>query len=226
MTTTRSNEGYLKAIWELDQDGRGVRRRRIAERLRVSAPAVTVAVRRLGEDGLAEATRAGVVRLTARGRRVVQRLLLRHNLVERLLVERIGIGWADAHEEAERIEHAISDKVERRLLDLFGRDGRCPHGAPLREETLPERRRRGLKPLSECAAGDRVTVEVVCESDRELLCYLETKGVLPGTRGQVDSHGYDDVIALRLDDREVHLGGRVADRLWVRLEPPEPAQTR
>ncbi len=213
---TQSKEDYIKAIWELTQDEEGAQRVRIAELLGVSAPSVTAALHRLEREGFARSDANGRVSLTEVGRHIAEKVVLRHNLVEKLLVEVIRIDWFDAHEEAERIEHVISEKVEQKLLELFGEDAHCPHGAPLREESVAERRKRGLRLLSECAPGEQVRIEIIFERDREFLRYLDEKRVLPGAQVQVAEKGYDGVITLSVDGRAVPLSGPASGRIWVR----------
>lgn len=216
METSQSKEDYIKSIWELTQDEEGVVRARLAEHLGVSAPSVTAALHRLEKEGFAQSDENGRVCLTQRGRHIAEKVVLRHNLVEKLLVEILKIDWFEAHEEAERIEHVISEQVERKLLELFGPDARCPHGAPLREESMAERRKRGLKLLRECLPGDRVRIEIIFERDREFLKFLDDKGILPGSQVEVGEKGYDDVITLRVEQRWVHLGGSATGRIWVK----------
>lgn len=215
--TSQSKEDYIKAIWELSRDGEGVVRARLAEHLSVSAPSVTAALHRLTRQGFARADASGRLRLTDRGRAIAEKLVLRHNLVEKLLVEVLKIDWCDAHEEAELIEHAISENVERKLLELFGTNARCPHGEPLHEETVAERRRRGLKLLRECVRGERVRIEIIFERDREFLRYLDDKGILPGSVVEVDETSYDGVVRLTGRNLEVHLGGAATERIWVSI---------
>lgn len=222
METSQSKEDYIKAIWELTQDEDGVQRVRIAEHLGVSAPSVTAALHRLEKEGFAAADENGRVCLTERGRHIAEKVVLRHNLVEKLLVDVIGIDWFDAHEEAERIEHVISEKVEQKLLERFGADARCPHGAPLREESEAERRKRGLRLLEECAAGERVTIEIIFERDRQFLRFLDEKRILPGSQATLAERGYGGVIMLEVDGRQVPLAGPAACRIWV--GPAEPAR--
>ncbi len=215
METSQSKEDYIKAIWELTRDENGVQRVRIAEHLGVSAPSVTAALHRLEKEGFAATDENGRVCLTERGRHIAETVVLRHNLVEKLLVDVIGIDWFDAHEEAERIEHVISEKVERKLLERFGEDARCPHGAPLREESEADRRKRGLRLLRECEAGERVTIEIIFERDRPFLRFLDEKRILPGAQVEVAEKGYGDVITLTVDGRPVPLGGPATGRIWV-----------
>lgn len=212
---SQSKEDYLKAIWELQQSGVPVLRARLAEQLGVSAPAVTAALGRLEQAELVLLAEDGTVDLQPAARRIARHLVLRHNLVEKLLVEVLGLEWYKAHEEAERIEHVISDDVEARLLSYFGDDGTCPHGAPLAGESAIERRARGLFRLAEAELATRVRVAQIFERDREFLRYLDSKGVVPGSVLGVEDRGYDGVVRIDVAGTEVHLAPEALDKIWV-----------
>ena len=118
---TVSKEDYLKAILEAESEGEAVISARLADWLKVSAPAVTMAVRRLRKDGLVRVQADGHVRLTAAGRRIARKLTLRHHLIERMLAELFGMEWWKVHDEAERLEHAVSPDFEAKLLAKLGK---------------------------------------------------------------------------------------------------------
>ena len=125
---TVSKEDYLKAILAAESEGETVISATLAHWLSVSAPAVTMALRRLKKDGLVRVQSDGHVGLTAAGRKIARRLTLRHHLIERMLSEIFGMEWYRVHDEAERLEHAVSPDFEARLLAKLGRGGACPHG--------------------------------------------------------------------------------------------------
>ena len=131
-TTSVSQEDYLKAVWEMLEEDLTPISARLAEELNVTPPAVTAALKRMTRDGLVRVDRNGRIDLTQKGRTIAERLALRHQLAERLLTEVIGLSWAKAHDEAERLEHAISPEVEALLLKRFGDKENCPHGVPMR----------------------------------------------------------------------------------------------
>src|SRR6202011_2186097 len=130
--TSGSREDYLKAIWEMLEEDQTPISARLAEELHVTPPAVTAALKRMARDGHVRVDRDGRIDLSRQGRRVAERLALRHQLAEMLLTEVIGLSWAKAHDEAERLEHAISPEVEDLLLKRFGGKKSCPHGVPMR----------------------------------------------------------------------------------------------
>ncbi|MGH9602281.1 MAG: metal-dependent transcriptional regulator, partial [Terriglobales bacterium] len=128
---TISKEDYLKAILEAESEGQSVISATLAHWLEVSAPAVSMALRRLKKDGLVRVAKDGRVRLTAAGRAIAQRTAERHHLIERMLAEVFGMEWYKVHDEAERLEHAVSADFEAKLVEKLGRGGVCPHGNPV-----------------------------------------------------------------------------------------------
>src|SRR5208282_1176479 len=179
---TVSKEDYLKAILEAESEGESVISARLADWLKVSPPAVTMAVRRLKKDALVRVQSDGHVRLTAAGRKIARRLTLRHHLIERMLAELFGMEWWKVHDEAERLEHAVSPDFEAQLLAKLGSDGACPHGNLSEVESPASRRRRGLVLLSDAELDNTYTVSGIYERDRRLLEFLEHRGVRPGAR--------------------------------------------
>jgi DtxR family Mn-dependent transcriptional regulator len=125
---TISKENYLKAIAEAESEGETVIAATLARWLQVSAPAVTMAIRRLKRDGLIRVTRSGEITLARPGREIANRLLQRHHLIERMLTEIFGMEWYKVHDEAEQMEHAVSADFERRLRAKLGAGEACPHG--------------------------------------------------------------------------------------------------
>lgn len=213
---SQSQEDYIKTIWELILRDQTVKRSRIAEHMDVSKPAVTSALERLERSGYVTSDSEGNVTLTDSGRNVARDLLVRHNLVEKLLVEVVGVEWYNAHKEAEQIEHAISENVEQKLLELFGEDAKCPHGSPIQEESLQKRRERGLKLLGECQENDHVRVEIIMERDREFLKYMDEQGIHPSSELSINDVGYDDVMEVSVKNKSVHLGESTLNRIWVK----------
>ena len=117
---TGSKEDYLKAILEAEGEGQQVISATLAHRLSVSAPAVTMALRRLKRDGLVTVRTDGRVQLTPEGRQIARRLMVRHHLIERMLHEQFGMEWYKTHDEAERLEHAVSADFEAKLVAKLG----------------------------------------------------------------------------------------------------------
>jgi DtxR family transcriptional regulator, Mn-dependent transcriptional regulator len=212
---TVSKEDYLKAILEAESEGESVISATLAHWLSVSPPAVTMALRRLKKDGLVKVLSDGRVRLTASGRKIARRLTLRHHLIERMLSEMFGMEWYKVHDEAERLEHAVSPDFEAKLLARLGRGGACPHGNVSELESPASRRRRGLLLLSQAEAGSNYTVSGIYERDRRLLEFLEQRGVRPGAELGLIERNYDKTLAIRTARGRIVLGRPAAERIWV-----------
>ena len=138
-----SRENYLKAILEAEAEGLQVIPAKLAHWLEVSPPAVTMALKRLKRDGCVEVGEDGIVRLTAAGRDIAFNTALRHHLIERMLSEVFGMAWYEIHEEAERLEHAVSPAFEAKLKEKLGEGGACPHGNSVLPVSPDERKKRG-----------------------------------------------------------------------------------
>lgn len=212
---TISKENYLKAIAEAESEGEIVIAATLARWLHVSPPAVTMAIRRLKRDGLISVEMQGVLRLTAEGRAIANRLLNRHHLIERMLSEVFGMEWYKVHEEAEQLEHAVSADFEQKLIERLGASGLCPHGNILEIDTPASRRARGLLPLAECQTGASGRVVSVYERDRRLLEHLNGLGVRPGAEVRLLEHNADETVTLSVAGHDVALGRPAAARVWV-----------
>lgn len=215
MKITISKENYLKTIAEAESEGEIVIAATLARWLNVTAPAVTMAIRRLKRDTLIHVNGEGQITLTAEGREIANRLLNRHHLIERMLTEIFGMEWYKVHEEAEQLEHAVSADFERKLTEKLGAGERCPHGNRVGVDTPEQRRRHGLRPLDEAQAAEKVSVVSVFERDRKLLEYLEGLGVRPGATLRVIAQNYDETLTLGVEGRSVQLGRPAASRVWV-----------
>src|SRR5579864_5146004 len=212
---TVSKEDYLKAILEAESEGEAVVSARLADWLKVSPPAVTMAVRRLKKDGLVRVQGDGHVRLTAAGRKIARRLTLRHHLIERMLAELFGLEWWKVHDEAERLEHAVSPDFEAKLLSRLGRGGACPHGNLSESEGPASRRKRGLVLLSDAEPGHAYIVSSIYERDRQLLEFLEARDIRPGAKFRLLERNYDKTLSVRTSAGPVVLGGLAAEKIWV-----------
>src|SRR4051812_26670132 len=212
---TISKEDYLKAILEAESEGERVISATLAHWLSVSPPAVTMALRRLSKDGMVRVRADGRVQLTAAGRTVARRTVYRHHLIERMLSEVFGMDWYKVHDEAERLEHAVSADFEARLAKKLGRRGACPHGNEATPENPATRRKRGLQLLSEAEPGKNYFVESVYERDRKLLEFLEERGLRPGSRLQLSARNYDQTLTIKTASGVISVGQPVAEKVWV-----------
>ena len=212
---TVSKEDYLKAILEAEGEGETVISATLAHWLKVSPPAVTMALRRLKKDGFVRVQADGNVRLTAGGRKIARKLTLRHHLIERMLAEIFGMEWYKVHDEAERLEHAVSPDFEAKLLARLGEGGPCPHGNLSELESPTSRRHRGLLLLSDAEAGKSYVVSGIYERDRELLEFLEARGIRPGVKLDVLERNYDQTLSVRTTARQAILGRLSAEKIWL-----------
>ena len=213
-----SKENYLKAILEAEAEGHQVIPATLAHWLEVSAPAVTMALKRLKRDGFVEVGADGIVRLPAPGRETAYRTALRHHLIERMLSEVFGMEWYEIHEEAEKLEHAVSPAFEAKLRERLGESGACPHGNAVLPESPAVRKKRGELPLSEAAEGHRYTVISLHERDPRLLLFLHRMGIGPSRSLRVVSQNYDQTVSIELPAGVSILGRPAAEAVWLRRE--------
>src|SRR3990172_7218925 len=179
-------EDYLQAIYSLEGEGETVISARLSRRMRVTPHTAWATVRRMARDGLVTLDGKKVIHFTPKGHELAEDIVKRHRLAERFLCDVLGLGWAEAHEEAHRFEHAITPRLEGRIFALAGNPTTCPHGSPIpgTDGKVPP----DLVSLSSLAAGEEATVEFISEEleeDGELLHYLERGKVVPGSRIRV-----------------------------------------
>jgi DtxR family Mn-dependent transcriptional regulator len=191
---------------------------RLAERMNVSPPAVTQALRRLARDGLVTVEPRHGAQLTPEGRRLAETTLRRHYLVERLLVDVLGLNWAEVHQEADRIEHALSPELEQHLFQRLGRPTTCPHGNPF--PGAPEEKRLiHARALTEAHPGESVTLLRVteeAEQDAELMRFLLEHLLFPGARLAVlNLNPTSDILTLRISAEELQVPMAYARKLRI-----------
>lgn len=218
---TISKEDYLKAVLEAESEGQTVISSTLAHWLSVSPPAVTMALRRLKRDGYVDVRADGVVKLTARGQETAYRTALRHHLIERMLAEMFGMEWFRVHDEAERLEHAVSPNFEAMLLQKLGEKGTCPHGNAVLPETTAQMKKRGLVPLFEAAEHMKYEVASLYERDPKLLTFLHEMGIDPCAPVRVQSRNYDQTVTVRTRNGKTTLGRPAAEKVWVKQIPEQ-----
>ena len=211
-----SKEDYLKAILEAESEGQTVISATLAHWLAVSAPAVSMALRRLKRDGYVDVKADGIIRLTAKGKETAYRTALRHHLIERMLSEMFGMAWYEVHDEAERLEHAVSPEFEARLLEKLGEKRTCPHGNSVLPETPEQRRKHGLQLLSEAKELTDYTVCSLYERDPKLLRFLHQAGIEPEGAVRVVQKNYDQTVAIETAKGDFTIGSPAADKVWVK----------
>jgi DtxR family Mn-dependent transcriptional regulator len=202
---TATVEDYLQEIYDLRQDGKTVIAARLAERIGVSAPTAWATLQRMQRDELVELHGKHDIHLTDKGKTAAESIKRRHFLAERLLVDILGMDWADSHEEAHRIEHAVSPAVETRIMALLGNPTTCPHGNPFPGLPRPE-----TVLLSTLREGDEAAIDGVqeeAEEDADLMRFLQQNGMTPGTRIRVaELASFNSTMTIEIDGRRVVLG--------------------
>lgn len=214
---TSTIEDYLQTIYSLQTEGEDVISARLARWMRVTPPTAWATVHRMERDGLVEIDDKKMIRLTRRGLQLAENVARRHRLSERFLTDILGLGWAEAHEEAHRFEHGVSPRVEERLYAILNEPKTCPHGSPI--PGTGARLNPNLVPMDTLAQGDTATVRFISEEleeDAELLHYLERGNVKPGQEIRVEelvpSTG---VVVIQTNGQSVSLGLPVAHRIRV-----------
>jgi len=206
-------EEYCECIFELDEDDVAVIQARIAERLQVSRPAVSEMIRRLDAEGLI--TTDGAIRLTKKGEALAQSVVRRHRIAERFLTDMLGLSWAEAHHEAGKWEHVMSDAVEQAMDRVLGRPTTCPHGNPIPGSSYLE---PALVPLSEIEVGKSFTINRIPEElefTPGLLDFLEGASILPGRSGMLTSASPDGTMTIEIEGHHVGVGSFASARILV-----------
>lgn len=214
-------EDYLKTIYHLSRDEAAAGTSSIAERLHVAAGSVTGMLKRLAERGLVEHVPYYGARLTAEGEDEAVRLIRRHRVLELFLVQVLGYTWDRVHEEAERLEHAVSDELIDRMAAVLGEPESDPHGAPIPEAGTAFVDRK-YPALSELGVGSAAVLRRVPDEDPEALRYLATLRLTPGARIEVlDRAPLDGPVHLRVEGKDQFIGVELSKTLQV--EPAERA---
>ena len=217
-------EDYLKAVYEGQREGADpVSTSAVAEMLDVTAPTAMSMLETLEERGLLEREKYKGVRLTEEGEAVALEVVRHHRLLETYLTERLGYDWTAVHDEADRLEHHISEEFERRVADALDDPAVDPHGDPIPDDSLEPVEEGAETTLGECEVGEAVVVRRVRDRDPEELAYLDDVGVTPGTRAQVVEVAPIGMVAVAIDDREVSLPDEVAGGIFV--EPVDEGAT-
>ena len=204
---TRSVEDYLKAIYQLSPEGRTASTSEIAHLLALSPPSVTGMVKRLSEQGLLEHVPYRGVQLTVEGRRAALKMVRRHRLIEAYLVEFLGYTWDTVHDEAERLEHAVSDTLVEQMASALGNPDFDPHGDPIPSADGFVHELSGT-PLSDVPVGQRVAIHRVQESQPDRLRYMASLGLRPGVQITViDRQPFDELVTIEVDGQR-HVIGR------------------
>ena len=212
---SRSRQDYLKALYALGPGGENVSTSDLATRLAVSPPSVTHMLGRLDGAGLVRHQARAGARLTVRGRRQALEMVRRHRILETFLVRVLGLDWSEVHEDAEVLEHHISDRVLEAIDRLVGHPAEDPHGHPIPDRRGRVRVRR-LVPLASVAAGGRAVVREIRGADARRIARWKEAGLVPGAKVAVSAvRAADGVIELAVGRRRLVMGVGGLDGLWV-----------
>jgi DtxR family transcriptional regulator, Mn-dependent transcriptional regulator len=214
--TSEAVEDYAKALHALGARTDGpVTTSALSERLGVSPGSVTAMLKRMDELGLLEHEPYRGARLTAEGERVALEVIRHHRLLESYLVDVLGMPWDRVHDEAEVLEHYISEELEERIAAALGDPSRDPHGDPIPDRDLAIVTERAV-PLTEIGEGGRGTFARVSDSDPEMLRYLDERGIRPGATLRVaQREPFGGSVAVEVDGRDHTIGAELARRMLV-----------
>lgn len=212
-----ATEDYLKAIYKLER-GSPVSTKALAGELEVAAPSVTQMTKRLAARGLVRREPYKGATLTKKGTKVALEVLRHHRLLELYFKEVLDYSWEELHEEAEHLEHHISETFEDKLDELLGFPTRDPHGHPIPPRAGDDIEEVATDRLAELEAGDQAVICHLADDDPALLAHLEERGLMPGTSLEVTEAGaFEGPLTVRLNDQEDQLVGRVvAQSVFVR----------
>lgn len=217
-TLSPSQQDYLKQILLLDESPRGATTQQLAERIGVRPASVTGMLKKLAEEGLVERAPYRAVHLTEAGRRIAVEMVRHHRLLEAFLSRMLGYRWDEVHEEAEELEHVISERFEQKVAELLSYPERDPHGDPIPTEDLALAEDRHLVPLGRLPKGSQGTICRITLQDQDALNLVEKLGLLPGIPVEVaDSH--PDGVALLVFGSRFLVPSLLSAHLLVDLAP-------
>jgi DtxR family Mn-dependent transcriptional regulator len=215
---TIAEEEYLQTMFWLEEAGLSINGANIARAMQLSPPTVHEMIGRLAVDGYVERADDKSLTFTQRGRGEAEAIVRRHRLIERFLTDVLGIPWDEVHEEAERLEHAMSPVLEERMRAAIGDAKTCPHGHPIVEGAREE----GVL-LADVKPGADVRVLRFENEAEEILHYLKGTGLHPGMEGRLES-STDDEVVVASDDGKHAVSKSVAETVSVKADPAPPAR--
>ncbi len=216
---TEAEEEYLQTLFWLQEAGLPMTGANVARAMQLSAPTVHEMVGRLERDGYITRDAEKAISFTLSGREHAESIVSRHRLIERYLTDVVGVPWDDVHEEAERLEHAMSPRFEAYVKSAVGDAKTCPHGHPIR----PGHRIQGV-PLADVAEGASVQVLRFENEAEDLLHYLKAAGLAPGLEGRVTRSGSEEV-SVAMEAGESTVTRSVAETVSVTADPSPPPRT-
>jgi DtxR family Mn-dependent transcriptional regulator len=219
-TATVAEEEYLQTLFWLQEAGLPMTGANMARAMQLSAPTVHEMIGRLEHDGYITRGTNRAIAFTASGAEHAEGIVRRHRLIERFLTDVLGIPWDEVHEEAERLEHAMSPVLEERMLAAIGNAKTCPHGHPITAGA----RLAGV-PLADVEIGAKVRILRFENEAEDLLHYLKASGLEPGLEGTLDEHDDAHVVVRAADGQRLELTISVAETVSVIADPSPAART-
>ena len=216
-TLTISTQDYLKTIYELTESGDIASTNALAQKMNISAPSVTGMIQKLASSKPALVTyqKHQGVTLTRDGRKAALEVIRHHRLLEAWLVQTLGYSWDEVHEEAERLEHVISEDFEKRIAAAMGHPTRDPHGEliPTADLVMPE---DTSTPLSSLRPKQTGTVQYVKAADTELLRYLEGLGLIPDAEIEISDYSpFDHNLTVKIGRKNIVLGLSITSKIFI-----------
>lgn len=215
MVLSQAVEDYLKTIYKLEGDEKGVSTTRLAEAMEVSSASVTNMIKRLAEMGLVDYQSYKGARLTQSGQKIALEIIRHHRLLELYLLEVMGYSWDEVHEEAEKLEHHISERFEDKIAELLDDPTHDPHGDPIptKDGIMPQ---LNEEPLIQAQIGQPYIIARVKDQEPERLRYLEKVGLLPGVKLTVTNKApFDGPLTLQVEGTERVLGYDIARTILI-----------
>jgi DtxR family Mn-dependent transcriptional regulator len=216
---TPAEEEYLESLFWLFEAGLPLTGANLARAMRLSAPTVHEMLGRLERDGYISRDSGRAIEFTPDGRAHAERIVSRHRMIERFLTDVVGVPWDDVHEEAEKLEHAMTPRFEAYVRSEVGDAKTCPHGHPIRVGERID----GV-PLADCVEGATVTILRLENEAEDLLHYLKDAGIEPGLEGEIASND-GEMVTVRSDRGEATVTVSVAETVSVLAEPSPPPRT-
>jgi DtxR family Mn-dependent transcriptional regulator len=219
-TATVAEEEYLQSLFWLQEAGLPMTGANVARAMQLSAPTVHEMIGRLESDGYITRGRDRAIAFTESGAAHAEGIVRRHRLIERFLTDILGIPWDEVHEEAERLEHAMSPVLEQRMLAAIGDAKTCPHGHPIRAGA----RLAGV-PLADVEIGASVRILRFENEAEDLLHYLKASGLEPGLEGTLVERDDEQVVLESADGQRIAVTSSVAETVSAIANPSPPPRT-
>lgn len=215
MKLTQAIEDYLKQIYKLEKTEKGATTSSIAEAMKVSAASVTSMLKRLSKMNLVDYNSYKAVTLTETGKHTALETIRHHRLLELFLVEKLNFTWDEVHEEADTLEHYISEKLEDRIAEILEDPSRDPHGDPIpdKEGHLPV---VDWIKMTDSTIGEEYLIRRITEQEAEILQYLQGLGILPGVKVKIENKGpFEGPITIQIEGKKEVIGQNIARKIYL-----------